>query len=71
MLGATGCFAHSTGDLVSASFPVVAGRGALTLPIPANPLLTGATLTSQSVAFTLANPPNLVTSNGLLWTLGN
>lgn len=71
VLGATGCFAHSTGDLASASFPVVAGSGALTLPIPVNPLLVGATLSSQSVAFTLANPLNLATSNGLLWTFGN
>jgi hypothetical protein len=70
-LGAPGCLAWSTANLASGTFPVAAGTGSLSLAVPANPLLAGAQFTAQSVAFTLANPANLATSNGLLWTIGN
>ena len=38
--------------------------------IPNNPSLTGLTLTCQSVALTLANPLNLVFSNGNSFSVG-
>ncbi|MBL8753767.1 MAG: hypothetical protein JNK15_10745 [Planctomycetes bacterium] len=69
-LGAPGCAAWSTANLASATFPVAGGSGTFALPIPANPLLVGAQLTWQTAAFTLANPLNLATSNGVAWTLG-
>lgn len=72
-LGASGCRAYTNGNLGSATFPLTlpAGTGSFGLPIPANPLLTGVTITSQVFAFTLLNPLNLEASNGATWTLGN
>jgi hypothetical protein len=70
-LGAPGCSAHTNGNLTSLTFPVAAGTGTLAIALPANPLLLGTTLTSQSAAFTPNNAFGLSTSNGLLWTIGN
>lgn len=70
-LGMPGCFAYTNANLTSASFPIAAGTGSLGLPIPSNPGLMNLTLTCQSVAFSLQTPANLVTSNGLQFTIGN
>lgn len=69
-IGAPGCFALSSGNLASATFPSVAGTGSISLPVPLNPALLGATFTSQAAGLTLANALNIATSNGLQWTLG-
>lgn len=70
-IGMAGCKAYTNGDVTSATFPVAGGVGSINLPIPATPSLMNLTLTSQSVAFSLATAANLVTSNGLTWTIGN
>ena len=69
-LGAGGCNAYTNGNLTSATIPVVGSVASASIQIPANLGLIGSTLTTQSVAFTLANALNLATSNGLLWTIG-
>ena len=69
-LGAPGCAAWSNANLSSATIPVAGGTGAAVLAIPNVASLVGVALTTQAVAFTLANPLNLSTSNGLLWTVG-
>jgi hypothetical protein len=70
-IGAPGCRGYTNANLGSASVPVVAGTGAATIPIGSSTALIGLTATTQAVAFTLANPLNLVTSNGVLWTIGS
>jgi len=72
-LGAPNCRAYTTADLGAYTFPVTlpAGTGSLGLPIPNNPALTGLSLTAQSMAFSLATPLNLITSNGTQFTIGN
>ena len=71
-LGMPGCRAYSNANLTSATFPALqpAGTGTQGLPIPNSLPLVGVTLTTQAVAFTLANPLNLVTSNGTSFTIG-
>jgi len=71
-LGMPGCRAYSNANLTSVAFPAVqpAGTGAQALPIPNNPALIGASLTSQALAFTLATPLNLVSSNGTQFRIG-
>lgn len=71
-LGMPGCRAYSNANLTSATFPAVqpAGTGAQALPIPNNASLIGASLTAQALAFTLATPLNLVTSNGTQFRVG-
>ncbi len=70
-LGAPGCRAYSNANLGALSLPVAAGAGSLAISIPNVSALVGVTLVSQAVAFALDNPLNLVTSNGLTWTIGN
>ncbi|MFY9345303.1 MAG: hypothetical protein WAT39_22625 [Planctomycetota bacterium] len=70
-LGMPGCYGYTNADVTSASFPVAAGTGSVSVPIPSNPTLLNVSLTTQSLAFTLANPANLVTSNGVTFTIGN
>ncbi|MEZ6037332.1 MAG: hypothetical protein R3F29_07620 [Planctomycetota bacterium] len=72
IIGASGCRAYSTAELIAASFPLAlpVGAGYLTLPVPNSAPLLGASLTAQSAAFTLQNPLNLVVSNGLLMEFG-
>lgn len=69
-LGAPGCQAWSNGNLTSATFPVTSGTGIVSVPIPNNPQFTGLQVTSQAIGFTLNNPLNLATSNGITWTIG-
>ena len=70
-LGMPGCYAYTNADLGSFAFPVVAGQGLFNFGIPNNPALIGASLSTQSVAFTLLTPFNLASSNGLEMVLGN
>lgn len=70
-LGMPTCFGYTNADITSASFPVAGGTGSVNLPIGSSPGLIGLSLTTQSLAFSLATPANLVTSNGLTFTIGN
>ncbi|MFY9346095.1 MAG: hypothetical protein WAT39_26630, partial [Planctomycetota bacterium] len=65
-LGAPNCRAYTNGNLASFSVPIAlpAGTGTQALAIPPGPSLAGIQVTSQAAAFTLANPLNLVFSNG-------
>ncbi|HEX5053605.1 MAG TPA: hypothetical protein VFZ65_17635 [Planctomycetota bacterium] len=71
-LGMPGCRGYTNANLTSASFPVAlpAGTGSQPLPIPSTMSLAGTVLTSQAVAFSLATPLNLVTSNGTRIDIG-
>ncbi|HEX5054684.1 MAG TPA: hypothetical protein VFZ65_23110 [Planctomycetota bacterium] len=73
LLGAPNCRSYTNANLAVGSFPVMlpAGTGTLTLAIPGTPALAGLSWTTQAVAFSLANALNLVTSNGLLGTVGS
>ncbi len=72
-LGMPGCFGYTNANLGSATFPVSlpAGTGSVPLAIPNNPVFVGAVLTSQSIAFSLVTPLNLISSNGMRIELGN
>jgi hypothetical protein len=70
-LGMPGCFAYTNANLLSVTFPVAGGSGSVSFPIPNNPTLIGATLTSQSLAFSLDTPAGLISSNGVTFTVGN
>ena len=69
--GAAGCSAWTNANLASATSPVTGTTSTASIPIANNPLLIGTTLTTQAVAFSLDNTLNLITSNGLSWTVGN
>lgn len=69
-IGMPGCFSYSSADLGSLTASLTAGTGTLPFAIPANPALVGASLTAQAVAFSLATPLNLITSNGNSITVG-
>jgi hypothetical protein len=70
-IGMTGCTAWTNANFGSVSFPVAANTGSFTLPIPGTPSLVGTAFTSMGLAFSLATPLNLITSNGNLATIGN
>jgi len=71
-LGAPGCRAYTNANLTSATIllSLPTGNGSQTLPLPLVPAAAGLTLSAQGVAFTLANPLGLVTSNGTAFTVG-
>lgn len=71
-LGMPGCRGYTNANLGSVSLAVAlpAGTGAAALPIPANNSLIGASLTAQSIAFSLATPATLIASNGTRTTIG-
>ncbi|MEO6596950.1 MAG: hypothetical protein ABIP94_19565, partial [Planctomycetota bacterium] len=71
-LGMPACRAYTNANLTSATFAVTlpAGTGTQGLPIPNAAGLVGTVLTMQAVAFSLATPLNLVTSNGTRIDLG-
>ena len=69
-LGAPGCRAWTNGNFTSLTVPVVGGAGALALGVPSDPLLLGASFTTQAAGFTAANALGVATSNGLRWTVG-
>ena len=70
-IGAPGCFLHTTANITSLTVPGAGTTAVASVAIPASPPLIGTTMTSQSVAFSLDNALNMVTSNGLVWTIGN
>ena len=70
-LGMPGCFAYTNGNLTSGTFVVTGSTGSVPLPIPSTAGLVGLSLTCQSLAFSLATPANLITSNGTQFTIGN
>ena len=71
-LGMPGCRVYTNANLNTLSFGVNPGTGAGTfvLPIPNSPGLVGFTLTSQSLAFSIDTPLNLISSNGTIFSLG-
>ncbi|MFY9340958.1 MAG: hypothetical protein WAT39_00620 [Planctomycetota bacterium] len=69
-LGLTGCFQYAGLDVMYVIFPV-AQQATYAMAIPNNPALMGAQITGQSAAFVSGvNPAGIVTSNGVLETLG-
>jgi hypothetical protein len=70
-IGAPDCRAYTNASILAATIPVTGTTATATIQVPVNPQLIGGSLTTQAVAFTLANPLNLATSNGLQWTIGN
>ena len=68
---APGCEVHLSSVLGSGSSASVGGSATLSLPVPNNPALSGASLFAQSICLTLQNSANLLTSNGLQGTFGN
>jgi len=49
----------------------IGGSSVLSVPLPATPALAGLQLAAQSLCLTTSNPFNLLSSNGILGTLGN
>jgi len=49
----------------------IGGSSVLSIPLPATPALAGLQLAAQSLCLTTSNPFNLLSSNGVLGTLGN
>ena len=69
MIGAPGCFAHTSGDLALPLSPSGATDD-FSLPIPNNPSLAGVSIYLQSAVVAAgANPLGLLTSNGMQWTV--
>lgn len=69
-LGMPGCNAYSNANLLSVTLPAVGGVSSVALPIANNPALLGISMTTQALAFSLATPANLITSNGNQFTVG-
>tara|TARA_R110002072_G_scaffold217365_2_gene375003 strand:+ start:27979 stop:29127 length:1149 start_codon:yes stop_codon:yes gene_type:complete len=65
------CSVYINTILGSLSAPAAAGVATASLAIPSNPVFAGSILTAQSMCLTLANPANILTSNGLEGTIGN
>jgi hypothetical protein len=70
-IGMAGCSAYTNANLVTLTFPVTGTSGSVSFPIPNDPGLIGATLSSQSLAFSLDTLLGLVSSNGVSFTVGN
>jgi len=69
-LGMPGCYVHAGTDAMYALLPS-GGQAQWQLPVPNNPSLMGAQLAGQSAAFAPgANTGGLITSNGVLLTIG-
>jgi hypothetical protein len=66
LIGMPGCFALQSLDIgLFGPAPVIGSSANFPLPIPPDPALAGAVLASQALAFSVANPAGLATSNGL------
>ncbi|MFK7743390.1 MAG: hypothetical protein AB8H80_23945 [Planctomycetota bacterium] len=70
-LDAPGCDANLSSILGSLTGVAAAGTATVSLPIPANPALSGVMISGQSIGLTLSNAANIVSSNGVEGTLGN
>lgn len=69
-LGMPGCYVHAGTDAMYALLPS-GGQAQWQLPVPNTPSLMGAQLAGQSAAFAPgANAGGLITSNGVLLTIG-
>lgn len=65
-IGMTGCASYTSFDIgLFGPSVVIGGTANFPLPIPNDPALTGLALASQAVSFSIANPANLASSNGL------
>lgn len=70
-LGLTGCFLYVNVDIVESWVPV-AGIGQSPFPIPNNTSLAGIQFMTQGAVFASGiNPAGMLSSNGLLLTVGN
>jgi len=69
-LNAPGCSVWINSVLGSLVGLNAGGAATVSLPVPTNPALQGATLAAQSIGLTLVNPANLLASNGVLGTVG-
>ncbi|MCK5945315.1 MAG: hypothetical protein KAI24_25220 [Planctomycetes bacterium] len=69
-LNAPGCSVWINTVLGSLTALSTAGSATASLPIPNNPALQGATVSAQSISLTLVNSANLLTSNGVIGTVG-
>ncbi|MEZ6036961.1 MAG: hypothetical protein R3F29_05740 [Planctomycetota bacterium] len=67
---APGCSIYIGNNLGSLTGANVGGSSTVSLPIPNNGALSGASLAAQSICLTLQNPFNILTSNGGLGTIG-
>ena len=70
-LNAPGCDLNLSTLLGSIQGTAVAGSATVSLALPANAALIGQQLSGQSIALTLSNSANIVSSNGVTGTIGN
>jgi hypothetical protein len=72
VIGMPGCFGYTNSDIGLFTGSLVAsGTSTFPLGIPSTPSLSGASLASQGLSFSVATPLGLATSNGLSLVLGN
>ncbi len=70
-LNAPGCDLNLSTLLGSIQGTAVGGSATVSLALPANAALIGQQLSGQSIALTLSNSANIVSSNGVTGTIGN
>lgn len=71
VIGMPGCFGHTNQDIgLFSGSPVVAGTSTFALPVPNVLSLSGASLSSQGVSFSLATSLGLATSDGVTLVVG-
>ena len=69
-LGAPGCFVYTSANLASYKLLASGGVANVSVSIPNDPALNGASLAAQGTAGTALNALTIATSNGLLGTFG-
>ena len=69
-INAPGCFAHLSSIVGTLSGGNIGGSATVGVAVPNDPMLVGIAFSCQSVCLTLANPANLLSSNGLEGTIG-
>ena len=69
-INAPGCDINLATLLTSGTATNVGGTATISVPLPNTPALVGGMVSAQSLALTLANPSNIVLSNGVEGTLG-
>ena len=70
-INAPGCDINLATLLTSGTATNVGGTATISVPLPNTPALVGGMVSAQSLALTLANPSNIVLSNGVEGTLGD